>query len=65
MRWITIAALFIAWLVVNLIYAIRAVRNERRLPPGSPLPRRRPPRSDRDRGSAEEVALLSDRLARR
>jgi type VI secretion system protein ImpL len=61
-RWIVIAALFIAWLVVNLIYEIRAVRNERRLAAGVALAQAPPAPDPTETAAAEEVALLSDRL---
>ena len=62
-RWIVIVILFVAWLVVNLIYEIRAARRDRQLAAGvaatAPATTATNPT---ETAAAEEIALLSDRL---
>ncbi len=57
-RWIAIAALFAAWLIINLIHELRARQKEKKLAEGiaeaAPDPN--------ETASAEEVALLRDRM---
>ena len=57
-RWITIAALFVLWLVTNLIRELRAHRKEKALAAG--LTEVQP--DPAEIASKEEIALLSDRL---
>jgi type VI secretion system protein ImpL len=58
-RWITIGAIFILWLIYNLIQELRDRHKEKELADAVTAP---PPPDPAEVASAEEVALLSDRL---
>ena len=57
-RWVAIAVLFVGWLVWNLILDLRAHRKDKALAEG--IVETAP--DSNDTASAEEIALLSDRL---
>jgi type VI secretion system protein ImpL len=57
-RWIAIAALFVLWLVINLLHEVRASRKEKQLAAAVSEPAADPAETE----AAEEVALLADRL---
>ena len=68
-RWIAIAALAVLWLVSNLVHELGATRRDKALASGiaeaSPEARAAEARTqETERASAEEVALLTDRLAK-
>ena len=68
-RWIAIAALFVLWLVSNLLHELGAARRDKALASGiaeaSPEAQAAEARTqETKRASAEEVALLADRLAK-
>lgn len=58
-RWIVIALLFVLWLVTNLIHEVRANRADKALAAG--IAEAAPP-DPAETASAEEIALLSDRM---
>jgi type VI secretion system protein ImpL len=62
-RWITIVVLFVLWLITNLIQEVRIGRRDKQLASGIADAEAKPLEPDRDAtASAEEVAILSDRL---
>jgi type VI secretion system protein ImpL len=62
-RWITIAVLFVLWLVTNLVNELRAGRRDKQLASGITEADTKVSAPDpAETASAEEVALLSDRL---
>ena len=68
-RWIAIAVLFVLWLVSNLLHELGANRREKALAAGlaetSPEAQAAAARTkETERASAEEVALLTDRLTK-
>lgn len=68
-RWIAIAALFVLWLVSNLLHELGATRRDKALASGiteaSPEAQAAEARAqENERASAEEVALVADRLAK-
>ncbi|HVY16444.1 MAG TPA: type VI secretion system membrane subunit TssM [Rhodopila sp.] len=57
-RYLTIAAIFVLWLVTNLVRSLHAAKQEKDLAAGIAKPEPDP----NETASAEEIALLSDRL---
>ena len=61
-RYIAIAAMAVAWLVWNLVQELRAYRREKEIAEGIVAAPGDASKAEQDKMSAEEVAVLSDRL---